>query len=119
MANLRPKLIFCYNVAQKVNIFGKLSKLRPRDQFGLAIFDLIDRFKSLVKPPINFILISNFNLKLKNHKIHHLVLFHEIGVRKIKSSNPNFKTKMMIYRCLNFIQLFHSKKNFSFSYYFI
>ncbi len=27
---------FCYHVVQKVYIFGKIFKLRPRDQFGLA-----------------------------------------------------------------------------------
>ncbi len=29
--------VLCYYVAQKVNIFGKFPKLRPRDPFKLAI----------------------------------------------------------------------------------
>jgi hypothetical protein len=46
VANLRPKkkflrLIADCIVAQKVNIFGKFSKLLFKDQFGLALLYII------------------------------------------------------------------------------
>jgi hypothetical protein len=50
---------FCYNVAQKVNIFGKFSKMRPKDRFGLATptigytFSMMILLKNPFLPPVS------------------------------------------------------------------
>jgi hypothetical protein len=44
--------VFWYYAAQKANIFSRFSKLRPRNQFGLAT-PALDLYSSTIPPKIN------------------------------------------------------------------